>query len=80
MTNFARGALIAVAAVTVLGGGGGGAASAHPAGAPDSPSQVHESFVDNPFSAHHRHPHSPRYNPFQWGICSNVSVQGHCLP
>jgi hypothetical protein len=102
MKNFARGALVVVAAVSVIGGVGAGAASAHPAGALDSPSLVNQSWVDIPFGPHHpHHPHPigphrigpnsfgpdrggpterPGFLPFPWGICPNVSPQGHCFP
>ncbi len=56
MKSLARGALIAVAAVTVIGGFGAGAASAHPADALDNPALVHQSSIDNSFP---HHPHNP---------------------
>ena len=67
MKNFARGALIAVAAVTVIGGYGAGAASAHPTGALDRLASVHQSSIENSFPHHPHHPIGPHRvdpNPF----------------
>ena len=67
MKNFARGALIAVAAVTVIGGYGAGAASAHPTGALDRLASVHQSSIENSFPHHPHHPIAPHRlgpNPF----------------